>query len=32
VVNVLDLVVRGKHGGAIDVSIQGHTVVDNNFV
>jgi hypothetical protein len=32
VVNVFDLVVRGGHGGAVDVSIQGHIVVDNNFV
>jgi hypothetical protein len=32
VVNVLDLVVHGGHGGVVDVSIQGHTLVDNNFV
>jgi hypothetical protein len=32
VVNVVDLVVHGKHGGVVDVSAQGCTIVDNNFI
>jgi hypothetical protein len=32
VVNVLDLVVLGGCGGGVDVSAQGHTIVDNNSI
>jgi hypothetical protein len=32
VVNVVDLVVLGRHGGVVDVFAQGCTIVDNNFI
>jgi len=32
VVNVVDLVVLGRHGGVVDVFVQGCTIVDNNFI
>jgi hypothetical protein len=32
VVNAIDLVVFGRHGGVVDVSAQGCTIVDNNFI
>jgi hypothetical protein len=32
VVNAFDLVVVGEHDGVVDVFVQGHRVVENNYV